>query len=277
VAIDLTDVTVRSFQLTTAAGAAVDADSTPVYTVTLPTLAAGIAPAVQHGVTGDYYVLYPVTMSGLHTETLTAVIGGQTVVIRRVFNVESTNMGFVDTDEAILFLKGAGIVVSAADLEWLRWLCAVASAAVAGDLGRTITPTAVTTTVDGGSGLILLHTSPIISITSISENGVTLAGTDYVADLTAGILYRGTQQAAKSWGTGRQNITISMVAGYQTPPRVARQVALTIVQRQWSSTRQMPHPAMDDVGAALEQLAGTGRSPSEVYRAYEKLRAGGFA
>lgn len=274
--IDLGDATVRSFQLTNAAGAAVDADTLPTYTITLPNLTAGISPTVQHGTTGDYYVIYPVTMSGLHTETLTAVIAGQTTTIRRVWNAESLTMGFLDTDEVITMLKGEGIIVRPADLEWLRWLCAVASSAVAGDLGRPIAPQAVTVTADGGKSAILTQ-APIISVTSITENGVTLAGTDYTADLTAGIIYRGGQQSLRCWSTGRQNVVATLVVGYMVPPRVARMVGMTIVQRQWSSTRQMPHPAMDDVGAALEALANTGRSPSEVYRAYTALRAPGFA
>src|SRR6187549_2111061 len=275
--IDIGDGTLRSFSLTNAAGAAVDADTTPTYSITLPTLAAGIAPAVQHGAVGDYYVVYPVTMAGLHTETLTAVIGGQTVTIRRVWNAEQPGMGFLDTDEVITFLKGEDIIVGSADLEWLRWLCAVASDAVEGDLGRPIAPRAITVTEDGGKSAILLTQTPVISVTSIVENGTTLTGTDYTADLTAGIIYRGGQQTLGCWGFGRQNVTLNLVVGYQVPPRVARQVAMTIVQRQWSSTRQMPHPAMDDVGAALEQIANTGRSPTEVYAAYRNLRAPGFA
>lgn len=274
--IDLADTTVRSFALSSN-GTAVDADATPVYTITLPTMAAGIAPAVQHGAVGEYYVNYPVTMAGLHTETLTAVIGGQTVTIRRVWNAEQAGMGFLDTDEVIQFLKGESIIVRPADLEWLRWLCAVASDAVEGDLGKAVAPRIVTTIEDGGRSAILLSQSPAISITSITENSTTVAAADYTADLDAGIIYRGGQQSPRLWNPGRQNVTITYVAGYQVPPRVARDVAMTIVQRKWSSTRQMPHPAMDDVGAALEQLAGQGRNPGEIYRAYGNLRAPGFA
>lgn len=273
--IDLADTTVRSFALSIN-GTAVDADATPVYTITLPTMAAGIAPAVQHGAVGEYYVNYPVTMAGLHTETLTAVIGGQTVTIRRVWNAEQAGMGFLDTDEVIQFLKGESIIVRAADLEWLRWLCAVASDAVAGDLDRPIAPQLATVTADGGKSAILTQ-APIISVTSVTENGNTLTTADYTADLTAGIIYRGGQQSLQRWSVGRQNVVASLVVGYMVPPRVARDVAMTIVQRKWSSTRQMPHPAMDDVGAALEQLAGQGRNPGEIYRAYGNLRAPGFA
>jgi hypothetical protein len=273
---DLGEYLTRSFALS-GDGVATDADSTPTYSVTQPTLAAGIAPPVLHGGIGDYYVVYPTTMPGLHQDALTATIGGKVVVLRRQFNVEPTSMGFLDTDEVIEFLKGEDVIVEAADVEWLRWLCAVASDAVEGDLGRPIAPRAVTVTADGGSSALLIPQSPVISITSITESGTTLTGTDYTANLDAGIIYRGGQQSVRCWSSGRQNISLSLVVGYQVPPRIARQVAMTIVQRQWSSTRQMPHPAMDDVGAALEQIASQGRSPSEVYRAYEKLRAGGFA
>lgn len=269
---DLGEDLVRSFALSVD-GAAVDADSTPTYSVTLPTMAAGIAPPVLHGGLGDYYVVYPTTMAGLHRESLTAVIGGKTVVLRRQFNVEPASMGFLDTDEVIEFLKGENVIVEAADIEWLRWLCAVASDAVEGDLGRRLAPEVVTTTVDGGGSAIILPRTPVLSVTSATENGVTVDPAAYVFDAGVGMLYRGTQQSPVRWACGRQNLVITYVAGYQVIPRIARQVAMTIVQRQWSSTRQMPHPAMDDVGAALEQIANQGRSPSEVYRSYTSLRS----
>lgn len=275
--IDLGDSKTRSINLTSAAGAAVDADSLPTYAVTLPDGTAGISPTVIHGVTGEYYVVYPTVQTGLHQEIFTAIVSGVTVVIRRNFTVEQVANSFIDTDEALAHLRAGGVIVTAADLEQLRWLCSVACGAVQDDLGRTIARATKTQTFDGGCSALLLTHTPVISITSIVESGITLAATDYTANLSAGIIYRGGQQSPRSWLWGRQNIVATTAAGYTDPPRIARKVALNAVQRMWQSSQQMPHPYLDDVGAqdAIFSAAGT-LTPLEL-AAYNSLRAPGFA
>ncbi len=272
--IDLGDTKTRSINLTNAAGAAADADSTPTYTLTLNG-ASLTPPAVQHGVTGEYYVPYPTTTSGLHSELWTAVVGGQTVVIRRSFTVEATVPLFVDTEEAIEHLAASGVIISAAALEQLRWLCAVACSAVENDLGRKIAWQSVTETFDGGRPAILLRSTPLISVTTVVESGVTLSAADYVADTSAGIIYRGGQQSPICWAWGRQNVVATIAAGYLIPPLVARKVALNGVQRMWAGSQQMPHPSMDDFGA--EQQAAAGQLTPLELSAYNRLRAPGFA
>lgn len=275
--IDLGDSITRSINLTTAAGAPVDADSTPTYAVTLPDGTAGIAPTVQHGVTGEYYIVYPTLQSGLHQEIITAVVGGTPVVVRRNFTVEQPANSFIDTDEAINHMRAAGVIIKPADLEQLRWLCQVASGAVQDDLGRTIARATKTQTLDGGCSALLLKHTPVISITSIVESGITLGVGDFTADLAAGIVYRGGQQSPRSWMWGRQNIVVTTVAGYTDPPRIARKVALNGVQRMWQSSQQTHHPGLDDVTSemAVFEVVGT-LTPLEM-SAYNSLRAPGFA
>jgi hypothetical protein len=274
--IDLGDSKTRSINLTTAAGAPTAADSLPTYAITLPDGTAGIGPAVQTSATpGEYYVVYPTVQVGLHAELWTAVVGGVTVVIRRSFTVEDTLTPFVDTEEAIAHLRAAGIIVAGADLEQLRWLCMVACAAVHDDLGRKISRTSVTETFDGGQSAILLRSTPLISVTTVVESGTTLTAADYTADTSAGIVFRGGQQSPRCWLWGRQNVVVTFVAGYITPPRVARKVALNGVQRMWAGSQQMPHPSMDDFGAEQQAAAGT-LTPLEM-AAYNALRAPGFA
>lgn len=275
--IDLLDSKTRSINLTNAAGVAADADSTPTYVITLPDGTAGAPPAVQHGVTGEYYVVYPTVQTGLHQELWTAVMSGVTVVIRRNFTVEQVANSFVDTEEAIAHLRASGVIVSGPDLEQLRWLCSVACSAVEHDLGRTIARKSVSETFDGYRSALLLTNTPLISITTVVESGITLtAGVDFTADVRAGIVYRGGQQSPRPWLWGRQNVVITYVAGYTDPPRIARKVALNGVQRMWQASQQMPHPSMDDVGAeAIFSAAGT-LTPLEM-GAYQSLRAPGFA
>jgi hypothetical protein len=243
--IDLLDSVTRSISLTSAAGISVDADATPTYAITLPDGTAGIAPAVQHGVTGEYYVVYPTTVSGLHRELWTAVVAGVMVVIRRELTVEQAGTAFVDVDEAIAHLRGAGIIVSASDLEQLRWLCQVSCEAVEGDLGRTISRRAVTDVSDGGRTAVILRSTPVISVTTVTESGTTLTADQYTADLSSGIVYRGGQQSVQCWAWGRQNVSVAYVAGYLNPPKVARKVALNGVQRMWQHSQQEAHPALD--------------------------------
>jgi len=274
VPIDFSDGVLRSFTLTAPNGVdPIDADTTPSYSITKPDMTAGTAPAVQHGGVGDYYVVYPSVMAGLHREVLTSSVGGIPVVIRRQFIVETVDGGgFIDTDEAIQHLAAAGIIVTPDELDWLRWLCMVASDAVEKDLNRIISPRIITRTVDGGASAIVLP-GTVQSVTSVVEDGITLtAGTDYTFSPAVGVLYRGGQQSARSWSSGRQNVTITLVAGDQSPPLVARAVGMTIVARSWQMSRQMPHPSMDDVDAALQTVAAGSRTPSETYVAYRNLR-----
>jgi hypothetical protein len=275
--IDLGDSVTRSINLTSSAGAAVDADSLPTYAITLPDGTAGISPTVQHGVTGEYYVVYPTMQSGVHQEVWSASVGGVTVVIRRNFTVEQTANSFIDTAEALAHLRASGVIVSAADLEQLRWLCSVACGAVQDDLGRTIARTSKVETFNGGQSAILITHTPVISITSIVESGITLAGTDYTVDLRAGIVYRGGQQSPRPWLWGRQNIVTTTVVGYTDPPRIARKVALNAVQRMWQSSQQTHHPGLDDVGSELAIFQATGTLTPLELAAYNSLRAPGFA
>jgi hypothetical protein len=272
--IDLLDSTTRSINLTTSAGVAVAADSTPTYTVELPTGAAGTSPTVQTGVPGEYFVVYPTTLAGIHREVWTAVVGGITVVIRRSFTVEEPSALFVDTDEALEYLNAVGLIVAAAKLEWLRTLCAVACDAVERDVGKWIAPRTVTEVFDGGRSTLVLTRAPVISVATVVDTGTTLAASDYVLDTRVGILYRGTTTAPTCFLAGRGTVSVTYRAGYQVPPRIARDVALRGVQRMWQQTMQMPHPALDDLGADGMLFQPTGVLTPVEMEAYMRLKAG---
>ena len=64
-------------------------------------------------------------------------------------------------------------------------------------------------------GLIALRLRkvPVISITSVVENGLTLAATDYTVSPESGVLYRGSSMFRQGWQPGEQNITITYAAG----------------------------------------------------------------
>lgn len=274
--IDLGEQTTRSLNLTSSAGVAVDADSTPTWAVTLPGLTAGISPSVQHGVTGEYYVAYPTVATGLHRDLWTAVVAGQTVTVRDSFTVEDgTAPAMVSVAEALAHLKANSLITTPPDLEYLRWLCLVASEAVEGDLGATIVPTVVTETYSGTWLEFPLKSTPVISITTVIENSITLTAADYFLDPDGWILCRGTTLAPRPWLRGRANIVVTYVAGYANPPRIARKVCLNGIQRMWTGSQQMPHPSLDDVGAEI--VASTGVLTPLELAAYRSLTPAAIA
>lgn len=70
-----------------------------------------------------------------------------------------------------------------------------------------------TDTVEGG-GSVLLALRPIVSVTSVTEQGTTLtAGTSYVADLSAGIVYAGSALATRGFLSGVDQVVVTYTAG----------------------------------------------------------------
>lgn len=191
--------------------------------------------------------------------------------------VETFDVGdsLVTVDEAIAHLRAAGILTTEDDLDQLQWLTFVASEAVEFDLDRVMLPRTVVETHDGG-GSIVLRKSPVISITSISESGTALTTSDYLVNTDAGILYRGSNYAARAFLAGFQNVVVTYRAGYLNPPRVVRKVALNAVQGMWQTSQQANHPALDEF-AADAVFSATGQLTPLERAAYEALRSVGVA
>lgn len=233
------------------------------------------SPTILHPSLGQYSTFFTAALDGLHTYAWT-VTGLNAGVQRDVFVIED-NPSFVSTTAALKHMRAQQTITSADDIELLRTYVHVACDAVELDLGRSIAPEQLTETVSGiGQTAIILSRSPILSVTAVSESGTVLTtGTDYVADLGAGILYRGTTSAPRAFKTGQLNLIVSYKAGYAVPPSVARKVALNGVQRMWQGSQQNPHPSIDDVSADQSLHAGV-LTPLEL-AAYLKLKAPGLA
>lgn len=266
--------------ITDSAGVPTNAGTVTV-TITLPD-GTTTAPTILNSSAGVYDISYTTTQVGLHNVKGSAtggVLAAEFDVWEDNFTVEQPGRTFISVDEASNHLNAAGIITTVAQREQLRWLCMVASDAVERDLGRVIARRTVVETYDGGSCGISLRSTPVISITTVVESGTTLTGTDYLLNVTQGVLLRGSTNSSLSWASGWQNIVVTHVAGYANPPRVARKVALNIVQAMWQSSQQASHPFLDElesrgfdsVPMSLESL-----SPVEL-RAYERLRAHGVA
>jgi hypothetical protein len=236
----------------------------PDGTTTAPTVP---APAT----TGHYAVDYTPAQSGRHVGSwLFTMAGGKTTSYVETFDVGAS---LVTVDEAIAHLRAQGVVTSSADLEQLQWLCFVATDAVERDLGRVIVRRTVTETYNGGADYISLDSTPVVSITTVVDSGVTLSALDWVLDRS--ILRRGTTSYSSRFTRGRMNVVVTYVAGYSNPPPVCRQAALTLIQSLWQTSQQSFHPGLDESSFesfAAPALAGLSQIPG-----YDSMRAVGIA
>lgn len=266
-----------SADLKDAAGVFVNAQ-TVVLTVTLPD-GTTATPAVTNppATTGKYFHDYtpPVTVLGRVVGSwVFTMAGGNVVSYVETFDVGSS---LVTVDEARAHLRATvGVIDSAADLEQLQWLCFVATDAVERDLGRVLTRRTVTEVHSGGGNVLILRRTPVISVTSVTESGTALTVADYVLDVEAGILHRGTTTYAGRFTRGYGNVTVVYVAGYNNPPPVVRKVALNTIQGMWQSSQQASHRLLDESAETFGAAVTGGLNPLEM-RAYDSLRAAGVA
>jgi hypothetical protein len=241
---------------------------TIALTVTLPDgTTATPTPVVSS--TGKYYADYvTTTQAGRYVgQWLFTFSGGKTTSYVETFDVGAS---LITVDEAVAHLRANGIITSADDLEQLQWLCLVATDAVERDLARVIARRTITETHDGGSWSVILRQSPVISVTGVTQFGVAIA--DFHVD-EFGILYRGsTNYSTFPFLWGRQNVTVTYVAGYVDPPRIVRKVALNAVQGMWSESQQAAHPALTDFAEGAV-FSAQGALTSIEQRAYDSLRA----
>ena len=106
---------------------------------------------------------------------------------------------------------------------------------------------------DGGTEFIRIRNPKVISISSVYENGALVSSTAYNLDYTGQRLYRigsGTLYATNSygyWTGGFNNIKITYVSGYVSPPMAAKQGVLVIIKHLWETQRG----AMNVMGRVL--------------------------
>jgi uncharacterized phiE125 gp8 family phage protein len=146
-----------------------------------------------------------------------------------------------------------------------------ASAACEQYTGRTWTATTITAeTHSGGRPELVLLRTPVASVTTVVESGVTLASTDWVLD--APLLWRGTSTAAMSWAPGRGNIAVTYVAGPATVPDTIKQGVLEHVRHLW--TTQLGGTAVPRAGADMEWSPEAGEHiPRRVAQLWRPHRA----
>jgi hypothetical protein len=250
--------------------------SAATLTITQPdgTLAAGIVVDTTPTDVGVLVYDFTPTQAGRHSVHWATT--GPTTAEDDMFVAEPPARLLVSVDETVSHLRATGVITSDADREQLQWLCLVVSEAVEDDLGRTIMRRTVTETHSGGSSTIILKKSPVISITSATESGASLAASGYSLDSATGIVTRLSGAGAWWWASGFQNIGFVYVPGYANPPKSTRMVALTALQNLYQTSQTRFHPALDESAEFAVSSAVAGL-PDPLRSAYEKLRAVGVA
>jgi hypothetical protein len=284
--VDLGETYSFRLKVTDSAGVVGAPGSAPTVVVTLPDNTTGSA-TVTPATTGLYDVDLLTTIVGRYTWTATAtggVIGTATRKWAGTLDVEDPATLLIDTTDALNHLRASGTITTGADLEQLRWLCHVATDAVERDLGYVLVRRTITDTFDGeGRAEIQLRRVPpsvsdsgFLTVTSVTENGVTLTTNDYVLRRSNWSLRRGTSLGYywRGWYPGTENITVVYTAGCTNPPPIARKVALNGVQRMWQASQQSPHPLLEDVSGDVGAFIAAGSLTPLEYGAYQALRQG---
>jgi hypothetical protein len=209
--------------------------------------------------TGQLVVDFTAAQAGLHS--VRWVTTAPSTAEDDTFTVEALASMLVSVDEAIAHLRATQTINSDADREQVQWLCLVATDAIERDLDRILVRRAVTEVHNGSQHAIILRHTPVISVTSVTESGVLVDPSGYLLDSATGFLYRGTTSYANRFAWGYQNVSVTYVAGYANPPRVARLAALNLVQSLYQQSQTAFHPGIDEssaeafVSAALPGLS----------------------
>lgn len=231
--VDVGEAITRTVQLSNAAGVAVDADTLPTYAVTLPDGSAGVAPAVTHGATGEYFVNYTTTVSGPHFDTWTATVAGLPVRFGPdMFRVRAgTAPPLLGLAEARTLL---GIGSDPARDERVREYVEAATELCEDHAGRAFRRRTVVEAHDGGRDVLRLRITPVQSITTVTESGTSVAGSGWFLD-AFGLLFRGTTAGVWAWQSGVRNVTVTYVAGMTAPKARTVQAVRVTLQHLWST------------------------------------------
>lgn len=200
----------------------------PDGTTTNPTLA---SPS-----TGIYNFDYLTTQAGRHQVLISATGGILGSLVRRwvdTFDVSPADPGLI---LSLAWAKTHLNLTGTVDDEELRRFIAAATKVVEGKVGSVVRHTVVDQ-YDGGRPSIRLRQPPVISITSVAENGTIVASTGYKLSPDTGLLYRVSGYAQLCWVSGFRNIDVTHVAGRVDPPENISLASEIIVQHLWETQR----------------------------------------
>lgn len=235
-AIDVGDVYPASIDIKDTSGAAANC-TTMTLTITLPDQTTVVqTTGLTNAPVGTYYFDYTTTLAGRHI-VLWQGTGANPGTFEDSFYVEPRpTRGIVGLADIKTFLGNTGTATD----EQLRFFIHAASTAVEQFCNRKFTYRSTTVTFSGSDVLdgIVLPTNAG-TITTVVENGVTLATTDYVLDGQAPILYRrvGTIYT-RYWLPGTDNIVVTYTHGSSSIPADVRLAVRFMVRELWVDSQR---------------------------------------
>lgn len=266
--------------VTDASGAAVNC-TTMQLTVTLPD-GSTATPAVTNppATTGNYLVDYTAVQAGHHRVRWVGT--NPAYAYTDVFDVLAADPRFIislaDAREALRKTAGA----TADDAELRLYLAAVTP--IVEDIAGPQVVETLTYTAHGGRSSILLPTQ-VVSVQSVTENGVALtASQDYVVDLAAGIIYRGTTLQPYSFIAGHDNIVVNYTAAAGVIAQNVRLAARIILKHLWTADNTgTGRPGLNTAQASSADVIVTPggyavpRRAAELLSAAQNVNLPGFA
>lgn len=192
------------------------------------------------------------TSTGVYTNTLTPNTAGRYLIrwvatgsnasaYTDVFDInDPTELPLVSLADIKTYLN----ITSTTSDEELRQFILEASDIAERLTGRQLRRKTLTETYNGsdavspyrGKMALRLLKIPVISITSVVENGLTLDPSVYTLSPDSGILYRGSTLWRQPWLPGEQNITVTYVAGDPTNV-TAHKLVKELTRHLWRTQR----------------------------------------
>lgn len=215
-----------------ASGLADDA-TTATLTITLPD-GTTVTPSVTHPAVGSYRVDYTATQVGLHA--VRWIFGGVNAAAPHVdaFYVESASLPPLVSLAEVQQQCRTSTTAMTPILQRMM----LAASSLCEHNTRVWRRQTLSATRDGGNGFVRLQ-APVISVTTVTEDGIAVDSSGWILDSERGWLRRGTSMLQLCWAPGRQNIVITYVAGAAggvVPPDV-RQGVLMLVEHMWNTQR----------------------------------------
>lgn len=251
---------------------ALTSGGTVVAAVTAPD-GTSSTPTVTNPSLGSYTIAYTTAQVGRHSIRWTVTLPTANAHTD-VFDVLDPNLlPIVSLTDLKAHLKDAS--TSTANDDQYRYVLAQATEMAERYCNRALRRKTVVETHDGDREALVLREPPILSVTTVVENGVTLSASDYTLNSSAGLLFRGSSISSRKWYAGRQSVVVTYVAGYTNPPLVAQRAVLDIARWMWQRTGQGPRPGFGQSADMADY--GTDALPSWLMRPLDSIAMPGIA
>ncbi|WP_319460085.1 head-tail connector protein [Micromonospora sp. RTP1Z1] len=113
-----------------------------------------------------------------------------------------------------------------------------------------VVPRSITEVHDGGVEALVLRRRPVLSVTSVTEDGSAVGVDGYKPSLAAGVLYRSSGR----WSGGRCAVTVVYQAGRASTPASIKQAAKELVAFNFRPQQGGNSSVFDADGAAAPEV-----------------------